>query len=111
MYSSPLLRCLNRSHISAIELLDHQRAVLRTEADAVAERNPDTGFTRFIGNVVEITIRVRLVEVDRRWDLVGVHRATRGAQAGRATRALRMSDLRLGGRHGNARGLAVERTL
>src|SRR5690349_5558605 len=66
-------------HRSAIELLDHQRAVLRTEADAVTESNPDVGFARFVGNVVEITIRIRLVEVDSRWDLVGVHRAERRA--------------------------------
>src|SRR5215510_8312800 len=92
-----------------IEFLDHEGAVFRAEADAVAERDIDTGFTRLVGNVVEITIRVRLVEVDCRWDLVCVHRAERSAQTGRATRALRMSDLRLRRGHRDARGVAVKR--
>src|ERR1043166_1641104 len=62
-------------HRSMIELLDHQRAVLRTEADAVAEGDVYAGFTGFVGNVVEITMRVRLIEVNGRRDFVRVHRA------------------------------------
>jgi len=61
-----------------IELLDHDRAILRSEADAVAEGDPYARFTRFVGDVVEITSRVRLIEVDRWRDLVRVHRAKRG---------------------------------
>src|ERR1051325_490403 len=66
-------------HRSTFELLDHEGAVLRTEADTVAEGYLHAGFARFIGNVVEITSRVRLIEINRRWDLVGVHRAKRRA--------------------------------
>ena len=61
-----------------IYLLDHERTVLRPEADAVAERDPYAGFARFIGDVIEITIRVRFIEVDRRWDLACMHCAERG---------------------------------
>ena len=79
------------------ESLNHQCAVLRTKADTVAERNPDACFARFIGDVVEVTIRVRFVEVDCRRDLVGVHRAERSTQAGGAARALRVAYLRFRG--------------
>ena len=58
-------------------LLDHNRTVLRAEADTVAERGPYACFARFVGDVIEITIRVRLVEVDRWWDFVRMHRAER----------------------------------
>ena len=60
-----------------IELLDHDRTVLRTEADTVAEGDPHARFARFVGDVVEITIRVRFVEVNRWRDLVCVHGAER----------------------------------
>src|SRR5215510_2763359 len=92
-----------------IEFLDHQRAVFRTEANTVAKGDLYATFTRFVGNVVEITVRIRFIEVYSRRDLICVHRAQRRAEAGRATRALWMSDLRFGGRHRNARGLAIER--
>src|ERR1044072_4176440 len=58
-------------HRSALEFLDYQRAVLRAEADTVTEGCLYPRFACFVGNVVEITIRVRLVEVNRRRDLVG----------------------------------------
>ena len=61
-----------------IDHLNDEGAVLRTEADTVAERDPHACFARFVGDVVEITIRVRLIEVDRRRDLVCMHRAERG---------------------------------
>src|ERR671926_954180 len=94
-----------------IDLLDHNRTVLRAEADTVAERGPYARLARFVGDVIKITIRVRLIEVDRWWDLLCVHRAERGGQSGGATRTLRMSDLRLRGRHRNPRRLPVKRKL
>src|SRR5678815_3049036 len=91
-----------------IDLLDHNRTVLRAEADTVAERDPHARFARFIGDIVEITIRVRLIEVNRWWDLVCVHRTERCGQAGSATRTLRMPDLRLRCGHRNPRRLPVK---
>src|SRR5436305_1476898 len=97
------------AHRSMTESLNHQRAVLRPKADTVAERNPDACFTRFIGDVVEVTIRVRFVKIDRRRDLVVVHRAERSTEPGGAARALRMADLRFGGRHGYPRSSSIKR--
>src|SRR5689334_17931179 len=91
--ATPLESFPHMDHRSTIEFLDHQRAVLRTEADTVAKGGRYAGFARLVGNVVEIAIRIRLIEVNGRWNLVCMHRAKRRAQAGRATRALRMSDL------------------
>src|SRR6185436_10007245 len=106
MCSSLWLRCLNLS-----SMLDHNRTVLRAEADTVAERDFHACFARFVGDVIQITIRVRLVEVDRWWDFVRMHRAERRRYPCRATRALRMSDLRLRCRHRNPRRLPVKREL
>src|SRR6185369_16050679 len=94
-----------------IYLLAHNRTVLRPEADTVAERNPHACFARFVGDVIEITIRVRLIEVDRRWDLVCMHRAERRSQTRGAARTLRMTDLRLRCRHRNPCRLPVKREL
>src|SRR6185369_17367873 len=106
MCSSLWLRCLNLS-----SMLDHNRTVLRAEADTVAERDIYAGFARFVGDVIEITIRIRLVEVYRWWDLVCMHCAERCRQTSRTTCTLRMSDLRLRRRHRNARCMAVQRQL
>src|SRR5215204_5210735 len=115
MCSSLWLRCLNLSsmldHWLEIDLLNHEGAVLRTKADAVAEGDPYVCFARFVGDVVEITIRVRLIEVDGWRDLVCMHGAECCGQTCGATRALRMADLRLRCRHRNPRRLAIERKL
>src|SRR5690349_4629258 len=94
-----------------IYYLDHEGTVLRTEADTVAEGDPHACFARFVGDVIEITIRVRLIEVDRWRDLVCMHGAERSGQPRSATRALRMTDLRLRRRHRNARRLPIKRSL
>src|ERR1044072_1754166 len=91
--------------------LNHEGTVLRSEADTIAEGEPDICFTCFVGNVIEITIRVRLIEIDRGWDLVGMHRAKRCSESGGATRALRMTDLRLRRRHRNAPRISVKSEL
>src|SRR4051812_25966803 len=47
---------------------DEQRNILSAEAETVAHRMPDAAlFARFVGDVIEIAVRIRVLVVDRRW--------------------------------------------
>ena len=61
------------------DLLNHEGTVFRAKADTVAEGDSYVCFTSFVGDVVEITIRVRFIEINRGWDSIRVHRAERGS--------------------------------
>lgn len=60
-------------------LLNHQRTIFGTEADTVAKGDSYVCFTSFVGDVIEITIRVRFIEINRGWDFIRVHRAEGGS--------------------------------
>jgi hypothetical protein len=83
------IRCLG----PGLDFLDHQRAVLRAEPDAIAKRYPHLGLARGVGDIVEITIRIGIVEVDRRRNGTRFHCAQGRAQTGGAAGALGMADL------------------
>src|SRR6266550_1621366 len=68
--------CVICGHI--LHSSDHQRAVLRSKANAVTECYVHPGFAGFDRNVIEITIGIGLVEIDRWRNQIGVH----GAQSG-----------------------------
>src|SRR6266550_3964784 len=80
---------------------DYQRAVLRSETNAVAERDPHVALARGVGDIVEITIRIGFVEVDCGRNDARFHRAQGRAQTGGAAGPLRMADLRFGSGHGD----------
>src|ERR1044072_1737023 len=111
MSSRSYLRRLNLSNIRLrfTQFLYHECAVFRTEADAIAERGPDGRLTCFVGDIVEIAVGIRFLEIDRRRNSVRVHRAERGSETSGATPSLWMADLRFRRRHRNPRGVAVER--
>src|SRR6266487_2218240 len=82
-----------------LKLLNHERAVLRSKTDAVAERHTHVGLARGVGDIIEITVGIGLVQVDGWRNLSRFHCAKRCAQAGGATGALWMTDLRFGSGH------------
>ena len=77
-------------------------AVLRSEAEAVAERGFDLRRPARVGDEVEIAGRIGIALVDRRRQHAAVQRQRGGDEAAGAARALRMADHRLGRRSGHA---------
>src|SRR5689334_7267663 len=63
----------------------HQRAVLAAERDAIAQRNVDLHCTRGVGDVVEITVRIGIVEINRRMKSPPIKPDQRGRDARGAT--------------------------
>src|SRR5689334_18611460 len=55
------ISCLRR-----LNLLNYQRAILRSKTNAVAERSAHVSFARLKGNVIEVAIRIGIVEVNCR---------------------------------------------
>src|SRR5262249_31382413 len=72
----------------------HERRVLGTERDAVAHGVFDLKRASGLGHVVEVAVGVGFLQIDGGWELVVLHCDQRGGDAGCATRALRMPDLR-----------------
>src|SRR3954470_4599152 len=91
--------------------LDDERAVLRAEAYAVAERDAHVLLTRAVGRVVEVALGRGLVEVYRRRHEAVLHSAERGTEPRRARSALRVAYLRLRARHRDAPRRVPEREL
>ena len=89
---------------------EHERAVLRSEAEAVAQRRIDLrrpGPT--LGRKSRSQAGSGSVEVDRRRQEAAIERQGRRHDAGRAAGALRMSDHRLGRRAGSRSASGAER--
>lgn len=63
--------CVRRGESS--DFLQHQRRILGAEADTVADGVLDLGLTADVGNVVEITFRIRNIEIDGRRNLAMLH--------------------------------------
>ena len=82
-----------RFTVKGLQLFNHQSAVLRAEANAIAKRDAHIRFAREIGNVIEVAIRIGFVEIDCGRDQIGMHRAEGCTQARRAAGPLRVSDL------------------
>src|ERR1041384_2893138 len=79
-----------------------QRAVLRSKSNAVAERGAHVSYARFQGSVIQITIRIGIVEIYLRRHHARRQGAQRRALARSPTRALRMANLRFSRGHPNA---------
>src|SRR5262249_7740172 len=95
---SSLFRCFVSSRTSSS---NRQGGVFRPEADAVAKRVVDGFGDAAVRNVIEITLRVGLLVVDRRRKKTVFHPKDR-ADDSRGTRgALRMADHRFERAHGN----------
>ncbi len=54
------------SHRLLLELLEHQAGVLAAETEAVLEDRPHFRPPRFVRRVVQVALRVRVVQVNRR---------------------------------------------
>jgi hypothetical protein len=54
--------------VSGLEPLRRQAHVVAAEAERVAERQPHRALHRAVGGIVQVTVRVALMEVDRRRD-------------------------------------------
>src|SRR5437764_8937138 len=91
--------------------LQNQRRILGTKADAVAQRMLDAGFSPNIRNIVEIAIRIRLVQVDGRGNLAVFHCNQCCCDARSAACALSMADLRLQSRHWDLVSMIAESQL
>src|ERR1044072_9706191 len=109
MSSRSYLRRLNLSNIRLrfTQFLYHECAVFRTEADAIAERGPAVRLACFVGDIVEIAVGIRFLEIDRRRNSVRVHRAECGSEPSGATRSLWVGGLRFRRRPRHPRGVAV----
>src|SRR5688572_29225003 len=83
---------------------EHDGAVLRAEAEAIAERRVDLDAAADVGDEVEIALRIGIAVIDRRRQEAVAQRQRRGDDAGGAARALRVADHRLGRRTGHAIG-------
>src|SRR6185436_10953048 len=76
-----------------LDPLNHQSAVLRTKPDAVAKRNLYICLAGLVGDVIQITFGIGLIEVYGWRYQSGVHGAERRAQTGGAAGALGMAHL------------------
>src|SRR5438309_7100889 len=81
----------------------HQRGILRSEGDAVANGMLDILLAACLGSIVKITFRIRFFQIDGRRDLAVLHGDNRRRDTRGAAGALGMANLRLEGRHWNAR--------
>src|SRR2546429_4932387 len=99
-----MVSCLSFLHPSSLipHPFNHERAVLRAEADTVAEGDAHALFARKVRNVIEIAVGVWLVQVDGWWNQICVHGAECGGDSSSTARALRMTDLRFGRGHRDA---------
>src|ERR1700694_3417625 len=84
------------------------RAVLRSEAQAIAQRGLHLGSAALVGDDVEIARRIRVALIDRRREESARQGERRGDDAGRAARALRMANHRLHRRPGKPLGMSAE---
>src|SRR6266850_64783 len=91
------------ARLSNLTITEDQRRILGSEADAIRQRIAHPGLARNQGNVIEIALRVRVFEIQRRWNQAFAHGKQNGAQAGGAAGALRMSEHGLRRAHRNAR--------
>src|SRR5215510_12267414 len=76
-------------------IAQHQSRVFRSEAYAVADGVLDRSFTAGGGDVVQIAVRIRPVEIDGGRNLASLHCDQSSGQAGCPTRALSVTNLRL----------------
>src|SRR5215813_6444670 len=75
-----------------LNFAEHQSRILASEGDAVRDGVLEIELARLARNVIEVTLRIRLVYVDRRrYDAVP-HRMERSSDSRRAARPLRVAD-------------------
>ena len=104
----PRLRRSASAGCGLSQVFQNQGGVLRSERYAVADRMFDLcGPARF-GYVVQIALRIRLLQIDGGRYLAMMHGDKRSRDAGRAACALRMSYLRLQARHRSAIGCVAQ---
>src|SRR5690348_13462191 len=82
-----------RSRLKGVS--ENECRILRTESDTVRKRISDTGLARNTGNIVEITLGIRIFEIQGRRNNRFLHGEEDGADTACTTRTLRMAHHRL----------------
>src|SRR5438067_1208109 len=78
-----------------------ERRVLRAKPDTVRQRVTDAGFARYFGHVVEIALRIRMVQIQRGRNETFRHGEQNRADSGRSAGSLGMANHRFRRAHGN----------
>src|SRR5207302_4617452 len=65
--TSALMKSLRKINTLAPKLLEQQRGVVPAEAERVRERQLDIQLARAFRDVIEVALRVRVLEVDGGW--------------------------------------------
>jgi hypothetical protein len=92
-------------------LAQEQTGVVATEAEAIRDDTIDLDLACNMGNVVEIAIRVRVVEVDRWGQNAAVYRKCRRDQLDSSRGSEHVAQLALGARNHEVPGVRAENRL
>src|SRR5487761_217015 len=84
----------------AVRAIDHERRVVAAKAERVRDRHLDLNLARRVGDVVEVALRVGLIQVDRGREHATVQGQHAGRGLDRAGRAEQVAVHRLGGADG-----------
>src|SRR5215813_9677288 len=94
-----------------LDLAQHQSRVLGSEGDAVANGVLNLFIAAWHWNVVQITVRIRIFQIDSGGKRFVLHGNQGCSHTGGATRTLRMSNLRFQRRHWHLVGVVAESQL
>src|SRR5256885_5405889 len=83
----------NSLRYGRLDALNHQRAILGSKSNAVAKGDSYVCFSRLISHVIEITLGIGRVQIDRRRNNSPMHRAQGRTQPCGTASALRASNL------------------
>src|SRR6516164_11682161 len=89
-------------------LSQHQGSILRPESHTVTNGVLDLSLAIDIGNIIEVALRIRSIEIDRRRHPAMLHGNHRRRNTGRAASTLGMTDLRFQSGHRNTLRMFAE---
>src|SRR5487761_1041575 len=102
---------IGRFILAAVRALDHERGVVTAKAERVRDHHLEVNLARLVGDVVEVAVRVGLIQVDRGREQPTVQGQHAGRGLDRAGRAEQVAVHGLGGADGELLRVLAEHCL